>query len=62
MRYRDLVENCSAGATGAGNIAVVPVNQGNMRNAIGAGFNPNGDHGIYDFAKKKKPKKKVSKK
>ncbi len=40
-------ESASAGATGAASVATVV-------GGLGAGFNPNGDHGVYEPARKKK--------
>lgn len=57
MRWKEieqLVETSSAGATCAGNVAVVPGNGNSSKGSIGAGFNPNGDFGIYPNPKKKK--------
>ena len=48
--YNDLAEHASAGGSSAGGIAAVP-------GALGAGFDPNGDHGIYQSAKKKTKQK-----
>lgn len=50
MRWHEieqLVETSSAGGTSAGNIAVVPGNGNSSKGSIGAGFDPNGDFGIY---------------
>lgn len=53
--FEDVVlsETATAGATGAGNIAVCVGAKG----GIGAGFDPNGDWGIYNSAKPKGKKK-----
>lgn len=51
MRYREIME-CTTSA----NVASVS-NSMNAKNAIGVGFDPDGDFGIYNFAKKKKNKK-----
>lgn len=59
MRYRDiqnLMETASAGATGAGNIATVAGNGKTSVGTIGAGFDADGDYGIYPKPKKKKKK------
>lgn len=60
MRYKELLENSSAGSTSSSNIAIVPGNQTMIRRAIGAGFDPDGDFGIYNFAKNKKLKENIS--
>jgi hypothetical protein len=56
MRWHEIFEDASAGASCASNIAVSVGAQG----GIGAGFNPNGDWGIYNSAKKKGKKGKKS--
>jgi hypothetical protein len=60
MRWSEiekLMETGSAGATCAGNIATLPGNNNkSSAGAIGAGFDPNGDWGIYNSKKKKVPK------
>lgn len=59
MRYKDiekLMETASAGATGAGNIATVVGNGKSGVGTIGAGFDADGDYGIYPKPKKKKKK------
>lgn len=60
MRYKELIEHATAGATMASNIAIVPGNTGKVikRPGIGAGFDQDGDYGIYEPSKKKKVKKK----
>lgn len=45
-----ITETSSAGATGAGNVATSNGNVG----GLGVGFDPDGDWGIYEFAKKKR--------
>jgi len=45
-----LKEFATSGGTAAGNVATVP-------GGLGAGFDPNGDKGIYNSAEKKKRKK-----
>jgi hypothetical protein len=50
MRWKEIIESATCGATGAASIATVPGAVG----GIGVGFNPNGDKGIYQ-GKKKKP-------
>lgn len=47
-----LKEFASAGGSSAGGVATVV-------GGLGAGFDPNGDKGIYDSANKKKQKKKA---
>lgn len=49
-RLDGLAENASCGATSAASIATAPAAVG----GLGVGFNPSGDHGIYEPAKKKK--------
>lgn len=44
-------ESASCGATGAASVAAAPTAIG----GIGVGFDPNGDKGVYQGAKKKKP-------
>ena len=46
MRWKEIVESASAGATGSASVATVV-------GGLGAGFDPNGHHGIYQQAKKK---------
>jgi hypothetical protein len=57
MRWSEvekLLETSSAGGTCSGNVATVPGNNGKSGNgAIGAGFDPGGDWGVYNSAKKK---------
>lgn len=61
MRYRELIkETSSAGGTCSANIATV-VNPNSDNQPIGFGFDPDKDWGIYNFAKKKKDKKKDKK-
>lgn len=50
----ELMETSTAGGTCAGNVASVPGNGKSTKGAIGAGFDPNGDFGIYPNPKKKK--------
>ena len=59
MRYKELLETSTAGATSSGNIAIVPGNTGKVikRPGIGAGFDADGDYGIYEPSKNKKKKK-----
>ncbi|AUZ94865.1 hypothetical protein FDI40_gp053 [Agrobacterium phage Atu_ph07] len=45
-----ITETSSAGSTGAGNVATTNGNVG----GLGVGFDPDGDWGIYEFAKKRK--------
>jgi hypothetical protein len=53
-----LIENASAGATGAASVATCVSGSG----GLGAGFDPNGDWGVYAKPKKqKKPKSSVIK-
>lgn len=54
-----LIENASAGATGAASVAACTAGSG----GLGAGFDPNGyDRGVYPAPKKReKPKPKVIK-
>jgi hypothetical protein len=62
MRWREiekLLETSSAGGTCSGNVATVPGNDGKSgTGAIGAGFDPSGDWGVYNSAKKKPLSKK----
>lgn len=51
MKLNELYEFASSGATSAGAIAAVP-------GALGAGFDPDGDWGIYTKKKKKDKKDK----
>ena len=62
MRWSEIIgESASAGGTGAGNIAtVVGGGKGPAKGAIGAGFDPNGDHGIYENPKAKAKTKNAS--
>lgn len=55
MRWHEieLYETSSSGGTSAGNIATVPGNGKSAKGSIGAGFDPNGDFGIYPNPKKK---------
>ena len=49
MRWHEIVkETCSSGATGSASVATVV-------GGLGAGFDPNGDKGIYEKPKKQKP-------
>jgi hypothetical protein len=49
MRWKEIIENASAGATGSASVATVV-------GGLGAGFDPNGDKGIYQKTPKiKKP-------
>ena len=48
-----LKEFASSGGSSAGNVASVP-------GGLGAGFNPNADHGIYGANPKKKKSKKAA--
>lgn len=52
MRWSEIINETSSGSTGASNIAIVPGNTKANKGSIGAGFDPNGDWGIYDSAKK----------
>lgn len=45
---RSLQESSTAGSTSAGNVA-------SSVSGLGVGFDPDGDHGIYDKKTKKKP-------
>lgn len=57
MRWHEiesLMETSTAGGTCAGNVAVVPGNGKSSKGSIGAGFDPNGDFGVYPNPKKKK--------
>lgn len=56
MRYKDIME-CTTSAS----VASVSKSM-NAKNAIGVGFDPDGDFGIYNFAKKKNKKKTENKK
>jgi hypothetical protein len=62
MRWSEvekLLETSSAGGTCSGNVATDPGNNGKSGSgAIGAGFHPNGDWGVYNSVKKKTPGKK----
>jgi hypothetical protein len=53
MRWKEIIanESASCGATCSASIATAPTALG----GIGVGFDPNGDKGIYQAAKKKKP-------
>lgn len=59
MRWYEIIgETASAGASGAGNIAVVPGNGGKGgKGSIGAGFDPDGHHGIYQNVEQSKKAK-----
>lgn len=63
MKYNNILkiinENTSAGATCAGNIAVAvnPLSQSVISRSIGVGFDPDGNWGVYEPAKKDKQKK-----
>ena len=46
MRWSEIIESATCGATGAASVATVV-------GGLGAGFDPNGDKGIYQKAKKK---------
>lgn len=56
MRYSEFskLDEC----TSAGSVATVVGNAKSVKGTIGAGFDSNGDWGIYDFAKNKDKKKK----
>jgi len=45
--HKEIFEHASGGATGAGNVATAV-------GGLGAGFDPEGDHGIYEKPKKTK--------
>jgi hypothetical protein len=51
-----VAENASCGATSAASVATATSAIG----GLGVGFNPNGDHGIYEPSRKKKKKSKVT--
>ncbi len=51
MRWKEIIESATCGATGAASIATTPGSVG----GIGVGFDPKGDQGIYQKVKKKKP-------
>lgn len=55
MRWHEIFESTTAGATAAGNVATVAGSGG--VGGIGAGFDPDGDWGVYNSAKPKKGKK-----
>lgn len=62
IHFNSIQETASVGSTSAGCVAtVVQPLAGVQRRPIGAGFDPNGDWGIYQSAKEK-PKKKKKKK
>lgn len=48
--FKTMSESASAGGTSAGGVATVV-------GGLGAGFNPNGDYGVYDKPKKRKKAK-----
>lgn len=50
---RKVIENATAGATCAANVASTPGGRKGKVGGLGVGFNPNGDHGIYQDKKKK---------
>lgn len=53
MRWKEIVsENSTTGSTSAASVAV-------STSALGAGFDPDGDWGVYKPAKKKKKKGKA---
>lgn len=54
MRFHELI-NEDAASTSSSNVALLAVPVG----ALGPGFDPNGDHGIYEKPKKKKVSKNV---
>jgi hypothetical protein len=57
MRWREIIENATVGATGSASIATTSVALGlgaTKVGGIGVGFDPNGNQGIYQ-SKKKKP-------
>jgi len=59
MRWHEIVsETASGGATASGNVASVVGSLGTARREqpLGAGFDPNGDYGIYEKPKKKSKK------
>ena len=56
MRWHEIFESTTTGATAAGNVAVVPGGDGST-GGIGAGFDPDGDWGVYNSSKPKKKKK-----
>ncbi len=63
MRWSEIInvnESASGGSTGAGSIATVSGNGKSLKGAIGAGFDPNGDFGIYPKPNIKKKNKKSS--
>jgi hypothetical protein len=47
MRWKEITETASCGATGSSSIATAV-------GGLGAGFDPNGDKGIYEKPNKKK--------
>jgi hypothetical protein len=47
MRWKEIVETASCGATGSASIATAP-------GGLGMGFDPKGDKGIYQNKKKRK--------
>jgi len=53
MRWKEIKENASCGATGSASVATATSALG-AKGAIGVGFDPNGDKGIYQNAKKTK--------
>lgn len=61
MRWYEIVnEHATAGGTGASNVATVVGGGKSGQGAIGAGFDPNGHHGIYENPKAKKKTKNAS--
>lgn len=57
MRWKEIVESATAGATGAASVAtaVGALGAKNQDQALGVGFDPNGDQGVYQASRKKKP-------
>jgi len=58
MRWKEIIESASAGATGAASVATVVGALGDGKKqagALGVGFDPNGDQGVYQTSRKKKP-------
>jgi hypothetical protein len=55
MRWSEIInETSTSGGTASGSVATSIAGSGS--GAIGVGFDPNGHQGIYQSAKKKKPK------
>lgn len=54
MRYKEFMIECTSSSSVA--TAITPIS--NPEDALGVGMNPDGDWGIYDFAKKKQRKDK----